>query len=837
MTISVRRARKTVPTLLFLFLALAGASFTPHVSAAGPSSPNFDYVVTILMENKGINDTYNCGGNCSYITSLANAYGLAESYSALTHPSMANYIGMTSGGQYGTRSIQPPGSVNASNIVDSLESSGLSWRAYMESYHGGCSDYGSHYDDNHNPFVKYADIYNSPARCARNVNTGNDAGNASASVFLRDLSSPTSPNYMWLTPNIFHDMHNSTVLEGDNYLANLVPQILSSYIFTNRRAALFITFDEGCCTFPRDFVTSIWAGPVVNQGYKSTTFYDHYSYLRTVEDNWNLPTLTVNDTSATAMTEFFGPLRIAPQPQPLIYGWGGILATGSVHFNRDNPASQVFIGDQASNTEVAFAELKSRGYNGARVSIVDPGNQPDSNVYDSRAWHRTLALADYFGLYVIGDDHEYKITSSWLPFWRTVIEDTPQARYPNVLWEAQNEPHDANLTADFQAFITMDRSLGDTRWIVLGCNNSCTPTGDTVLSNFPVVNDTVDHVFYDFHEYYFYPDHVGEWNVTSAVAFADAKFAGVQNVINTLHRPFLGTEWGAETGCSACAPDQTVPGSAGYAPETLAYLTEIVKRSHEAQIGYTLWNAGDWNDAPAGVTGALDTFGQFLPLPNGTYIQPRPPPRALVFAYGRDMLESVMTGYSNGTAIFVDTTRLNGYSFVVDWKLGDGTGSADIVVNATDFVEGVVYSIPASSFAMLDSYEKLNGSYARQDDFQVTSLSTGQALNASVYVVVNPVSNAPAPSAAYASDVLGGIAQHNLGQAYTDKISLIVSPPKPPPVLVGDMNHDGIVDIQDFVPCIRSIGRSGPNPCDLNHDGEVDIQDIMIIVANFGKHI
>src|SRR5881296_575172 len=836
MTISVRRARKTVPTLLFLFLALAGASFTPHVSAAGPFSPNFDYVVTILMENKGINDTYNCGGSCLYITGLANAYGVAESYSALTHPSMANYIGMTSGGQYGTQSIQPPGSVNATNIVDSLEASGLSWRAYMESYHGDCSDYGSAYDDNHNPFVKYADIYNNPARCARIVNTGNDAGNASTSVFLRDLSSPTAPNYIWLTPNIFHDMHNSTVLDGDNYLANLVPRILSSYIFTNRRAALFVTFDEGCCAFPRDFVTSIWAGPVVNQGYKSTTFYDHYSYLRTIEDNWNLPTLTVNDTGATPMTEFFGPLTITPQPQPLIYGWGGILATGSVHFNRDNPASRVFTGEQASNSEVAFAELKSRGYNGARVSIVDPGNLPDSRVYDSRAWHRTLALADFFGLYVIGDDHEYNITSSWLSLWRMVIEDTPQARYPNVLWEAQNEPHDANLTADFQSFITMDRGLGDSRWIVLGCNNGCTPTANSDLSDFPIVNDTVDHIFYDFHEYFFYPSHSGEWNVISAVAFADAKFDGVLNVMNTLHRPFLGTEWGAETGCSSCAPDQTIPGSAGYAPETLAYLTEIVKRSHEAGVGYTLWNAGDWNDVPAGTTGGLDTFGRLLPLPNGTYIPPPPQPTALVFAYGRDMLESVMTGYSNNTAVLADTARVDGYSFVVDNRLGDGTGSADMILNGNDFVEGVVYLIPVTALALLDSSEGLNGSYARTDNFQVTSLSSGQAMNVSVYTAVSPVSSAPAPSAAYVSDVLSGVVQHNLGQAYSNKISLVMTPPAPPPVLAGDVNNDGTVDIQDLVSSILSLGVKGPSVCDLNHDGRVDIRDVMLVLSNFGRH-
>jgi phosphatidylinositol-3-phosphatase len=989
--------RRWTPLLLFIFLSTLAISFAPHPVMA--STTSFDHVVTILMENHGINDTYNCGGNCAYITQLANNYGLAENYSALTHPSMANYIALTSGGQYGTGDVQPPGSVNATNIVDRLEAAGLTWKAYMESYHGGCSDFGSNYSDNHNPFVKYVDIYNNPGRCAKIVNTGNDAGNSSTSLFLSDLSSPSAPNYMWLTPNLCHDMHGCPVSAGDNYLANLVPQILSSYTFTHQRAALFITFDEGCCTFPSDRVTTIWAGPGVNLGYKSNVFYDHYSYLRTVEDNWGLPYLTVNDTSATPMNEFFGALTIPPEPQPLIYGWGGILATGSVHFNSANTASKAFPGEQASNTEVAFAEMRSRGYNGARVAIIDPGNQPDSSTYNSNAWHRTLSLAKYYGLYVIGDDHQYNITGSWLPFWRTVIQDTPQSTYPNVLWEAQNEPHDANLTTDFQSFINMDRGLGDTRWIVLGCNNSCTPTGTSDLSNFPIVNDSLNHIFYDFHEYYFYPDHSNQWNITAAVAFADSKIAGIQNVINTLHRPFLGTEWGAETGCYSCA-DQVIPGSAGYAPETLAYLKEIVTWSHQAGIGYTIWNAGDWNDAPAGTTGALDTFGQFLPLPNGTIIQPPPPPpppKALFFAYGRDMLESVTAGYTGGTATFVDTARLDGYSFVIDHTGADGTGTAGIMANSTDFVEGVVYSLPQASLTLLDNSEGLNGSYqrinnfhvtsltagqalnvsvytvispeksapapskayssdvlngiaehglgqtysdkinlvlnppplpppppskvlvfaygrdmlasafqgytnntatfvdtaqvngysfvidnqlvngtgsadivvngtdfvrgvvysipqsslglldiaegmngyVRVDNFLVTSLTTGQVLNASIYKVISPVKSAPAPSQAYSSDVLNGIAQHNLGQDYSNKISLILNSPLPPPplTLIGDVNHDDKVDLQDLVICLSNLGRTGPNACDLNNDGVVNLQDIIIILMNFGEHI
>ncbi len=824
---------------IFLFGMIA---FTPFVARAGSSGSTFDYVVTILMENKGINASYNCGGNCTYITQLANTYGLAESYSALTHPSMGNYIALTSGSLVPLKNdTLPPGSVKSANIVDSLEASGLTWKAYLENYHGSCSDNGSQlYADDHNPFVKYADIYNSTARCARIVNAGSDAGNSS-SVFLADLASPSAPNYMWLTPNLCHDMHSCSVSTGNSYLANLVPKILGSYIFIGQRAALFITFDEGCCSFPKDYVTTIWAGPVAKQGYRSTVFYDHYSYLRTVENNWGLPALTANDTDATPMNEFFATKTTPPpppEPQPLIFGWGGILAVGSVHFNADNPPSVVFPGQQASNTEVTFAEMKSRGYNGARVSIIDPGNQPDSNTFNSNAWRRTLTIADHFGFYIVGDDHEYSIISSWLPFWRAVIQETPQAQYPNVLWEAQNEPHDANLTVDFQSFVNMDRSLGDTRWIVLGCNNDCTPTGASdaaSLSAFPVVNDTINHVFYDFHEYYFYPEHSSAWNVSAAVAFADAKFAGVQNVIKTLRRPFLGTEWGAETGCSSCAPDQTVPGSAGYAPETLAYLTEIVKLSRRASIGYTIWNAGDWNDRPAGKTGALDTFGQFLPLPNGTVIQPPPSPRSLLFAYGSDTLESVVESGTNNTATFVDTARVDGYSFAIDHTSINGTGTGDMVLNARDFVEGVVYSIPQSSLTLLDRAEGGPTSYRRIDGFNVTSLTTGQTLRASVYRVISPETNAPPPSGEYKSEMLNGITQHSLGQAYYNKIIsiLVPAPPAPPPILVGDINKDGVVNFQDLILCLENQGATGPNVADVNHDGIVNLQDIVLILSNF----
>lgn len=318
----------------------------------------------------------------------------------------------------------------------------------------------------------------------------------------------------------------------------------------------------------------------------------------------------------------------ASDTPPLLRGYGGILAVGSQHYDSNNGAgSKVFSGEAMSNTEVTFAELRSRGYNGARVSIVDPAIGGDAASYTSAAWHRTLRLGQYYGITIIGDDHAYDCPS--LSFWQTVIMDTPQSVYPNVLWETKNEPHCNTLVSDDQSIIDYARSNGDSRWFVLGCNNDCSPSGDgTDLDTFPVVSDPLNHVFYDFHEYFFYTSqHASDWTVAAAQAFADSKYRGALDVESHLGRPFLGTEFGADTGCGdpayGCPPDQTVTGSAGYSPESLAYLSRLITDLHGAGMGYMIWNAGDWNDAPAGPTGAMDTFGSQLPLPP---TQPTTPP-------------------------------------------------------------------------------------------------------------------------------------------------------------------------------------------------------------------
>jgi len=48
--------------------------------------------------------------------------------------------------------------------------------------------------------------------------------------------------------------------------------------------------------------------------------------------------------------------------------------------------------------------------------------------------------------------------------------------------------------------------------------------------------------------------------------------------------------------------------------------------------------------------------------------------------------------------------------------------------------------------------------------------------------------------------------------------------------LVGDINHDGVVNVVDLILCLVSQGLTGPNAADVNHDGIVNLQDIVLIL-------
>jgi PKD repeat protein len=340
--------------LAAIVLAVPAVAFAVSMPGASVASGTmFDHIVVIVLENHSTCDIYSgCGGSATYLSSLADTWSLTQGYTAVDHPSEPNYLALVSGlaGDCGNPApntggclsgggdsisdsgpTAPSGSYssNAVNIVDRLESNGLTWDAYFEGSSGGCDQsFGTAY---HASLLFMDDIVSSSARCSHI----HSFSTTSPTNLVAELNG-AGANLIWINPDNSHNMHDNSISSGDAYMSTLIPQILGSTEFTTTKAVLFVTFDEGNNSYPSDHVYTVFAGPAAKLAYKSTSQYSHYSFLATLEHNWGLACLVSTDCNAPPMTEFFGasPSPIYPNcgapittTTNLVVG-GGTLATG-----------------------------------------------------------------------------------------------------------------------------------------------------------------------------------------------------------------------------------------------------------------------------------------------------------------------------------------------------------------------------------------------------------------------------------------------------------------------------------------------------------------------------
>ena len=286
-TVAAPPPSPTAPTAAARVNAPASTLAVPPPPARAIAAvPAFSHVFTIVMENHEYGAVIGSAA-APYLNSLAASYGLATNYYAASHPSLPNYLALTAGSTFGIASDCTTCYVNATNIADQVESSGRSWKAYMEDMPTPCflGSWSGNYAMKHDPFVYFTDIRNNAARCAAHV--------VPFTQFGADMSSGQVPKFVWITPNLCNDTHDCGVSTGDAWLRSVVPTITGSAAFHNG-GVLFITWDEGssnagCCG-------DAWGGHVATlvissraiSGYRSATPENHYSLLRTIEDGFRL---------------------------------------------------------------------------------------------------------------------------------------------------------------------------------------------------------------------------------------------------------------------------------------------------------------------------------------------------------------------------------------------------------------------------------------------------------------------------------------------------------------------------------------------------------------------
>ena len=652
--------------VLCLLVVLSGAlslqvllTGVPNTIAAPTSGGGhyFDYVVIIMMENKNYGDII--GSTSSpYLNGLASQFALATNFrNSNDNGSLPNYLTLTTGnGPAWALCNAPPAQCSgfkpiASSVTDILETKGLTWKAYMEGMPSNCyagnSEYysspGGVYYPRHNPFIYLASVINSQSECNRVVPAG-----TSDSSLINDLASiPTASSFMWLTPSGCNQTHDCSAAQGDTYLSVLVPKILSSFIFRTQNAALFLTWDEGSSS---NHIPTILAGPAVRLGFQSDAAYEHYSMLKTIEANWNLDSLTSNDARATAMTEFF---RTNPTSQQILStepialsGWGGVRLeeAGQLCPVSGSPNSSVFPGECASSMELHMAKFRSLGYNIIRVDFMNQCNSPlqEMGPYSATNLDRAIKLAKFHGLWIIVDWHGYHdlepaYLSCWLSKWKPIIQQFTGS-YNQLIWEPENEPVGgtnnsggyillAQLTAAYQQWINQARSLGDTHYIVVPniCANTCDAYLRDLATGWPIVNDTIGHVFINMHTYMYYPYWSAQgWNNATAEKAANTYLQSIKQGMKMTGFRALDTESGADW--ISGSPSDIVIGSGGgdiqYTRVTLHFIQTLVYLfdHNNPRIGWILWPTGMWTQCctGGGLYGALETHGW------GTYMAPTP---------------------------------------------------------------------------------------------------------------------------------------------------------------------------------------------------------------------
>ncbi|KIJ37533.1 hypothetical protein M422DRAFT_211275 [Sphaerobolus stellatus SS14] len=290
---------------------LGGKSNTTLSKPTIVPGKQFDRFIQIWLENTDF-DTANSSATFRTLSSQGITL---TSYYALTHPSEPNYVASVGGDFFGMHDddlYNIP--ANISTIVDLLEDKNISWASYQESmpsdgfggfnfsqpnYLNSSAPPYVYYVRKHNPLIIFDSVANVPARAAlqRNFND-----------FAADVNASAIPQWLFVTPNLVNDAHDTTIDFASQWLEFWLMPLLADQRFNDNRTLILLTFDENETQTVNNRIFSVLLGGAVPQAMRGTedsTYYTHYSSLSTVQANWGLGSLGRGDTNKT-MSNVYG---------------------------------------------------------------------------------------------------------------------------------------------------------------------------------------------------------------------------------------------------------------------------------------------------------------------------------------------------------------------------------------------------------------------------------------------------------------------------------------------------------------------------------------------------
>lgn len=280
------------------FGVACGVSRSLPQTPVPPNQPAFSHVVLVVEENHNYSEVVG-SASMPYLNSLISQGGLATQYFADGHPSMPNYLMLTTG-QMESFDDNFSGTIDDDNVVRELVKAGKTWKAYAQSipssgYLGGDS---GNYVRRHNPFIFLKDVNQNPAQAANIV---------PFTQFATDLTAGALPQYAFVAPDVMNDAHNGTLAQADSWLQTNIAPLLTNSAFQSS-GLLVIIFDESENSDLENgggHVAAVLVGSQVKKGFQSQTLYQHQSILRLILESSGVNTFPGLSAIAPDMTEFF----------------------------------------------------------------------------------------------------------------------------------------------------------------------------------------------------------------------------------------------------------------------------------------------------------------------------------------------------------------------------------------------------------------------------------------------------------------------------------------------------------------------------------------------------
>jgi phospholipase C len=268
---------------------------------------------------------YYDGRDIPYYWNLADRYVLFDRFfSAGAGGSVYNHMYWVTGTEGSPSDSVPPGGFNKiPTIFDRLEKAGVSWKFYVQNYDPQITFRSRQNTDRGSqivwvPLLDYARYLDNPKLFSHIVD---------ADQYYSDLRNGTLPQVAFIAPSGASEHPPGSIQAGERFVRTLIGALTSSRYWSS--SAFTWSYDDWGGWYDhvvpphRDRfgdgfrVPALLVSPYARRGFIDHTELDHTSFLKFIEQNWNLRPLASRDAHANSFMNAFDFSR-PPSPAVIV---------------------------------------------------------------------------------------------------------------------------------------------------------------------------------------------------------------------------------------------------------------------------------------------------------------------------------------------------------------------------------------------------------------------------------------------------------------------------------------------------------------------------------------